>query len=102
MSLDDLIDERGMPASVDAERSILGAILLDNQAYYEADIITCNDFALDSHQRLFAAIARLMEDGHAVDIVTLAEDLYRAKRPIGRRSGLHRITHRRAAAATLD
>ena len=79
MSLGDLIDERGLPASVDAERSILGAILLDNQAYYEADIITCNDFALDSHQRLFAAIARLMEDGHAVDIVTLAEDLYSRK-----------------------
>ena len=50
--------------------SILGAILLDNQAYYEADIIACNDFALDSHRRLFAAIARLMEDGRAVDIVT--------------------------------
>jgi replicative DNA helicase len=73
---DEILAERGMPVSVEAERSILGAILLDNQAYYDADVINCNDFALDSHMRIFAAIARLMEDGHAVDIVTLAEDLH--------------------------
>ena len=75
----DIAFERGLPASVDAERSILGAILLDNAAYYEADVITYNDFVLDSHQRIFAGIARLMEEGHAVDMVTLAEDLYMRK-----------------------
>ena len=41
--------------------TILGAILLDNEAYFEADLITYNDFSLGSHQRIFARIAELME-----------------------------------------
>ncbi len=73
--LPDVVFERGLPASVDAERTILGAILLDNEAYFEADLITYNDFSLGSHQRIFARIAELMEEGHAVDIVTLSENL---------------------------
>jgi replicative DNA helicase len=77
--LPDVVFERGLPSNVEAERSILGAILLDNAAYDEAEIITYNDFALESHQRLFHAIAGLIEDGHAVDIVTLAEDLHSRK-----------------------
>jgi replicative DNA helicase len=75
----DIAFEHGLPASIDAERSILGAILLDNMAFYEADIITSNDFALDSHQRIFHVVAGLMEDGHAVDIVTLAEEMRNRK-----------------------
>lgn len=59
--LPDVVFERGLPASVDAERTILGAILLDNEAYFEADLITYNDFSLGSHQRIFARIAELME-----------------------------------------
>jgi replicative DNA helicase len=75
MNIPDIF-ERGLPSSVEAERTILGAILLDNEAYYEADLISSDDFVLDSHQRLFAAIARLMEERRAVDIVTLGEDLH--------------------------
>lgn len=72
--------ERGLPASVDAERSILGAILLDNRAFHEASArLSSSDFALDSHQRIFARIAELMAQNRAVDIVTLAEQLSRRK-----------------------
>src|SRR5271154_4596351 len=76
----DLTFERGLPASIDAERSILGAILLDNHAYNEAaEKLRAEDFALDSHQRIFSRMAELMDASHAVDIVTLAEELAKRK-----------------------
>src|SRR5271156_4849981 len=76
----DIAFERGLPASIDAERSILGAILLDNHAYNEAaEKLRAEDFALDSHQRIFARMAELMDNSHAVDIVTLAEELAKRK-----------------------
>jgi replicative DNA helicase len=79
-TLPDTDFERGLPASVDAERSILGAILLDNECFFEAsEKLTPTDFALESHQRIFARISRLMSTGHAVDMVTLVEELARTK-----------------------
>ena len=72
--------ERGLPASIDAERSILGAILLDNHSYNEAaEKINADDFALDSHRRIFSRMAELIDAGRAVDIVTLAEELAKRK-----------------------
>ena len=79
-TLSDITLERGLPASVDAERSILGAILLENTHYNEAaEKISSEDFALDSHQRIFQRMAELIDSGRAVDIVTLAEELSRRK-----------------------
>src|SRR6201987_1337231 len=76
----DISFERGLPASIDAERSILGAILLDNHAFNEAaEKLRSEDFALDSHQRIFARMAELMDASRAVDIVTLAEELAKRK-----------------------
>jgi replicative DNA helicase len=72
--------ERGLPASVDAERSILGAILLENVMYNEAaEKLRADDFALDSHRRIYARMAELIDAGRAVDIVTLTEELSRRK-----------------------
>ena len=72
--------ERGLPASIDAERSILGAVLLDNHAFNEAaERLTQEDFALDQHRRIFMRMAELIDAGRAVDIVTLAEELARRK-----------------------
>jgi replicative DNA helicase len=76
----DIAFERGLPASIDAERSILGAILLENTAYNEAsERITHEDFALDSHQRIFARMGELINSGRPVDIVTLTDELGRRK-----------------------
>jgi replicative DNA helicase len=76
----DIAFERGLPASIDAERSILGAILLENTAYNEAaERIRAEDFALDSHQRIFARMGELIDNGRPVDIVTLTEELGRRK-----------------------
>jgi replicative DNA helicase len=72
--------ERGLPASLDAEKSILGAILLDNLAFNEAaEKIRAEDFSLDSHRRIYSRMAELIDAGRAVDIVTLSEELARRK-----------------------
>jgi replicative DNA helicase len=69
-----------MPANTDAEKTILGAILLDNSAHSEAaEKIEADDFSLDSHRRIFARMSELMDAQRAVDIVTLANELARNK-----------------------
>src|ERR1700678_3353898 len=79
-SLSDVALDRGLPASVEAERSILGAILLDNHSYNEAaERLRAEDFFLDSHRRIYARMAELIDARHAVDIVTLSEELARRK-----------------------
>ncbi len=68
--------DQGMPASLDAERAILGAILLDNTAYDQAAAkIKAGDFSLDSHRRLFFRMEELAEEGKPIDFVTLTEQL---------------------------
>jgi replicative DNA helicase len=72
--------ERGLPAAIDAERSVLGAILLDNHLYNEAaERITTSDFALDAHRRIYMRMAELIDSGRAVDIITLRDILSRNK-----------------------
>jgi replicative DNA helicase len=72
--------DAGMPANIDAEKVILGAILLDNAAHSEAsEKIADGDFWLDSHRRIFRRMSSLMDLQRAVDIVTLSEELLRNK-----------------------
>src|ERR1700723_1087263 len=79
-TLSDVSLDRGLPASVEAERSILGAILLDNHSYNEAaEKLSSEDFFLDSHRRIYSRMAELIVENRAVDIVTLAEELARRK-----------------------
>jgi len=79
-TIPDLALEAGLPANIDAEKTILGAILLDNAAHAEAaEQLTPDDFSLDSHRRIFLRMSELMDSQHAVDIVTLANELARSK-----------------------
>jgi replicative DNA helicase len=79
-STPDIEFERGLPASPDAERTILGAVLLDNTAWSEASsVIRAEDFALTAHQRVFARMGELIDRGRVVDTVTLSEELARRK-----------------------
>src|ERR1700749_3906432 len=72
--------DAGLPANVDAEKTILGAILLDNQALSEAEErLVSEDFSLDSHRRIFQRMQELGNEGRAVDLVTLANELSKYK-----------------------
>ena len=76
----DLNLERGLPTSIDAERSILGAILLDNSAFFEASQkLRPDDFSLESHRRLYGRIEELSTIGRAIDIITLTDELAKRK-----------------------
>ena len=72
--------DAGLPANIDAEKTILGAILLDNAAHSEAsERLESDDFSLDSHRRIFLRMSELMNEQRAVDIVTLSNELARYK-----------------------
>ena len=58
-TIPDLRLDAGLPANIDAEKTILGAILLDNAAHAEAsERLQADDFSLDSHQRIFQRMTR--------------------------------------------
>jgi len=79
-TMPDITLEAGLPANLDAEKTILGAILLDNAAHAEAaEKLQSDDFSLDSHRRIFLRMTELMDAQRAVDIVTLANELSRYK-----------------------
>jgi replicative DNA helicase len=59
---------------IDAERAVLGACLLDPQAYWRiADVVTAEDFTPGEGRNLFAAVVALIRDGSASDAVTVGE-----------------------------
>ncbi len=64
------------PHSIEAEQSVLGGLLLDNQAYDKiSDLVSESDFYRDEHRRIFRSIQRMLERGKPVDVVTVAEAL---------------------------
>lgn len=71
-------DERTLPHNLDAERSVLGAILIHNEAFnVAAELIDSRDFFRDAHRRVFDKIVGLNERGQAIDLVTLKDELGR-------------------------
>jgi replicative DNA helicase len=71
--------ERTQPHSLDAERSVLGAILLRNETFnHAAAVIDAGDFFREAHRRIFNAMVELNERGDAIDLVTLKDALARA------------------------
>src|SRR5258708_10165527 len=64
------------PHSIEAEQSLLGALLLDNQAFDRvADLIVGEDFYRDDHRRIWRHIARLIENNRPADVVTVSESI---------------------------
>jgi replicative DNA helicase len=71
--------ERALPHNLEAERSVLGAILVHNEAFNLAtQVIDAADFYRDAHRRIFDRMVALNERGQAIDFVTLKEELARA------------------------
>ena len=70
--------EQPLPHNLEAERSVLGAILLDNhQINVALEILGAGDFFLDQHRRIFERMVQLDEERKAIDSVMLMEELNR-------------------------
>ena len=68
--------EKGLPTNVDAERFVLGSILLDDSFYIQAaGTLEVGDFSLEKHRRIFRRMADLHERGEKIDRITLANEL---------------------------
>ncbi len=74
----DLITERGLPHNLDAERSVLGAIILENESIYQIlDVLKSEDFYAENHKILYDRLTDMVSTSRAVDLVTLREELAR-------------------------
>jgi replicative DNA helicase len=72
--------ERSLPHNLEAERSVLGAILIHNDAFnHAAEVLEPRDFFRDAHRRIFEKMVQLSERNEAIDLVTLKEALNRSR-----------------------
>ena len=70
--------ERGLPANLDAERFVLGSILLNPERYDDvSDALAAPDFSLEKHRRIYARMSELYERGEKIDRITVADQLNR-------------------------
>jgi replicative DNA helicase len=72
----DLLAQRLPPQNLEAETSVLGAVLLENEALNRVlEILKEDDFYRNAHRRIFSAILHLYEHSDPVDLITLSEVL---------------------------
>ena len=72
----DVSVEKSLPHSDEAERAVLGAVLLDNMLFDQAsEILTIDDFYLDGHRKIFSRMLVLSSDSRAIDSLTLRQEL---------------------------
>ena len=66
------------PQDLDAERAVLGAALLENDALFRVvDVIGADDFYRDAHRKIFNAMLQLNERNEPIDLITLTDLLRR-------------------------
>lgn len=69
-----------LPHNPDAEKSVLGAVLLDNKALRDAsEILVAEDFFLDQNRRIFVQMLTLAAMDQPIDLVTLNDELHRKR-----------------------
>ncbi len=76
----DISLDKTLPNNLEAERSILGAILLDDKAIHTVvESLKAEDFYLESHRRIFGKMMALTANARAIDIITLKDELQRSE-----------------------
>jgi len=74
----DLALDKLPPQNIEAEQSIIGAVLLENDALLKAiEILSPGDFYRESHRKLFNVMLELFEKNEAMDLITVSEALKR-------------------------
>src|SRR6266403_4403224 len=76
MSSSAVVLEKGLPANLDAERFVLGSILLDDSYFIQtAGALQADDFSVEKHRRIFIRMAEIHQRGEKIDRVTVANEL---------------------------
>jgi replicative DNA helicase len=76
MAASDIALEKGLPSNIDAEKFVLGAILMDDSNFVQvAGWLDADDFSLEKHRRIFCRMHDLSERGERIDRVTVANEL---------------------------
>jgi replicative DNA helicase len=72
----DLSSHKLPPQNIEAEQSVLGGILIENEAINKVmEILTVDDFYRDAHQRIFNSLIDLLERDEPADLITLTNEL---------------------------
>ena len=93
------MSDRTLPHDLDAEKSVLGAVLSNNQAFNQAaEVVDAADFYRDAHRRIFEKMVGLTDQGSPVDLLTLKDELARSGEldEVGRTRVHQRADRRRA------
>jgi len=76
MSSADLALEKGLPVNLDAERYVLGSVIMDDALFVQvAGTVQADDFSLEKHRRIFGRMTELHERAERIDRITLANEL---------------------------
>jgi replicative DNA helicase len=71
--------DRTLPHNLEAEKCVLGAILINNQVFNQAaEFIDAGDFFRDAHRRIFEKMVALSEHTEPIDLVTLKDELVKS------------------------
>lgn len=71
--------DRVPPQAIEAERAVLGAVLVDGEAINKVlDVVDAQAFYRDAHRKVFAAMVALYERSEAIDVITVVDEMTRA------------------------
>jgi len=74
--MSDLFLDRLPPQNIEAEQSVIGAILIDPDVLFTVmETLRPEDFYRPAHQKIYKAMCRLLEEGQPVDLVTVTAAL---------------------------
>jgi len=78
MTTQEIAFEKGLPVNLDAERLVLGSVLLNDVVFVEvAATLSADDFSLEKHRRIFARMTEIAKRGEPIDRVVVANELMR-------------------------
>lgn len=93
------------PQAVDVEEAVLGALMLDKDALpIVIETLQPGSYYKETHQLIYAAILRLFEKSHPIDLITVTEELKKAGdlETVGGPNYLVGLTHRVASSANIE
>lgn len=95
---------KNIPQNLEAERSVLSAILIDSEAIIKvADLLTAESFYTPAHRSIYAAMVALYEKRQPIDVVTLTSELKKQKqlKEVGGASYLAELSSQLSTAANV-